>query len=91
MKLLNDDHAYREFGVFIRAGRERKGYTQSEMAEMVGVSASYYCYFETGKRKMTLPMAMKLCAVLDLDMTEFIMRSVRKTAVAMRNKENRPD
>ena len=60
MKLLNNEQAYKRFGIFIRAARERKGFTQAEVAEMLGVSTSYYAYMESGSRKDTLPMALNI-------------------------------
>lgn len=80
MKLLNNEQAYKRFGAFIRAARERKGYTQVEVAELLGVSGSYYAYMETGQRKATLPMALNICTILDADLNDFINVSARKKA-----------
>ena len=80
MKLLDSDQAYRSFGTFIRAGRERRNYTQAEMAEILGISPSHYAYFESGSRRATLPMALNICSVLGLDINDFIAISARRKA-----------
>lgn len=45
--------------------RERKGYTQKEMAEKLGITQSYYAKFEYGQRQPNLETLAKLPDLLD--------------------------
>jgi transcriptional regulator with XRE-family HTH domain len=87
MKLLDNDQAYKRFGAFIRAARERKGYTQAEVADLLGMSKSYYAYMEAGSRKATLPVALNICSLLDADINDFINVSTRKKAGVIQRTE----
>lgn len=87
MKLLNNEQAYKRFGAFIRAAREKRGYTQAEVAELLGVSGSYYAYVESGQRKATLPMALNICTILDADLNDFINVIARKKARVIQRTE----
>lgn len=44
--------------------REEAGLTQKQMAEKLGVSESYYCQLENGKRRMSLQIALDIAAIL---------------------------
>jgi transcriptional regulator with XRE-family HTH domain len=48
------------FGERIRQARKKKGYTQSELAEIVGISTSSVGQFEVGKNKPTLENLVKI-------------------------------
>ncbi|GAB6100400.1 hypothetical protein JCM16358_22790 [Halanaerocella petrolearia] len=39
--------------------------TQKQMAEKLGISESYYCLLENGKRPMKLKMALEIAKILD--------------------------
>lgn len=74
MKLATFDteKCQKDFGQFIMEARNRRGYTQTEFAELIGVSQSHYSYLELGKRNFDLAFAVKVCKALDVDMREFI-------------------
>lgn len=63
-----------EFGAFIREARERQNFYQADIAEKLGVSRSYYAYIETGSREIYFSLAVKICDVLKLDMSDFMKR-----------------
>lgn len=44
--------------------REKQGLTQKQIAEKLGISESYYCQLENGKRRMSLPVALQIAAIL---------------------------
>lgn len=48
----------------LRSFRERAGFTQRDMAAKLGISESYYCQLENGKRRMSLRMALAIAAIL---------------------------
>lgn len=74
MKVIEKDKISVEFGAFIREAREAKGLYQADVAEMIGVSRSYYAFIEGGQRDIYLTLAVNLCRVLDLDINDFMTR-----------------
>jgi len=74
MKTVSKEKISEEFGLFIREARERKGLYQADVAEQLGVSRVYYTYIETGKRDIYFTLAVNICRVLDLDISEFVKR-----------------
>ncbi|CAM3691825.1 helix-turn-helix domain-containing protein [Marinicrinis lubricantis] len=56
----------------IRAYRKLKGYTQTELAEKIGVSTSVLGAVERGNRRAEMAMVEKLCEVLCIDKSELL-------------------
>ncbi|MCI9279297.1 MAG: helix-turn-helix transcriptional regulator [Bacilli bacterium] len=46
--------------------REEYGYSLSYMAELLGISKSYYCQIEQKKRRLYYEMAKKIAFIFDL-------------------------
>jgi DNA-binding XRE family transcriptional regulator len=44
--------------------REEARLTQKQLAYKIGISESYYCLLEKGKRRMSLELALKIATVL---------------------------
>lgn len=74
MKTFEKEKVANEFGSFVREARERKGMTQYEIAEQLGVSRSYYTMIESGNREIYFTLAVNICKVLNLDINEFVKR-----------------
>ena len=55
---------YKDIGIRIRALRRSAGYTQEELAEKVGISASFMGHIERGSRIASLDTFVLLCNVL---------------------------
>lgn len=55
-------------GAKIRAVRREKGLTQAQLAERLGISASYLNLIEHHRRALPAPLLIKLAGVLDLDL-----------------------
>lgn len=72
MKKIDNSECLIGFGLFIRKERERRELTQVEMAQKLGISFNYYSLMERGKRNVDLIMAMRICAVLELDLSDYI-------------------
>ena len=72
MNQSKDGQFSKDFGDFILRGRLKKGLTQAELAEMLGLSQSYYAYIEHGKRNVFLDLAMRICNCLDLSLEDFV-------------------
>ena len=62
------------FGQFIKDGRKMRDMSQTEVAQMVGITQAYYSIIEKGAidRNIDLVLALKICQVLNLDMSNFI-------------------
>ncbi len=74
MKMIEKEKIAKEFGAFIREARESKGIYQADIAEKLGVSRSYYTMIESGNREIYFSLAVNICAVLDLNINEFMKR-----------------
>lgn len=55
------------FGAIIRKQRKALGYTQSDISEATGLSASFISELENGKTTIELGKALKLANILGLD------------------------
>ena len=55
------------FGAAIRQQRKALGYTQNDISEATGLSASFISELENGKTTIELGKALKLANVLGLD------------------------
>ena len=60
------------FGRYIKSARERQGLYQRQMADLVGVSQQYYSKIENGVRNVDFAVAIRICKVLRLDISDFI-------------------
>jgi hypothetical protein len=52
----------------VRALRRGRGLTQAQLAERLGISASYLNLIEHGRRNLSAPVLIKLASVLELDL-----------------------
>ena len=86
MPKYDAEKTYKQFGLFVKQARERKGLYQKEVAQMIGVSQPYYCQIESGTRQITMWAALNLCDILDLDFNDFIGSFNKKKASV-----NRPE
>lgn len=77
MKKIENSECLVGFGEFIKEGRKERDMLQSEVAELVGITQPYYSLIERGMtkdRNLDLVLALKICRVLRLDMSDFISR-----------------
>lgn len=74
MKKIENSECLVGFGNFIKEGRERRDMFQSEVAQICGITQSFYSYIERGARSVDLPLAIKICQALRLDINEFIKK-----------------
>lgn len=58
-------------GAKLRAFRRRQGLTQSDLAQRLGISASYLNLIENNRRPLTAPLLLKLAQVFQLDLAAF--------------------
>lgn len=55
----------------IREKREELGMSQKELAEACGITQSHLCDIEQGRNKPSLPLAVKIAQVLDVESIKF--------------------
>ena len=72
MKKIENSECLNGFGKFIRQGREKRDMLKTEVAIEVGISQAYYSYLERGEREIDFGLALKICQVLHLDLSDFI-------------------
>ena len=56
---------YETLGKTIKHFRLKKGYSQERLAEICDLSPSYLSYIETGKKRITLSLLIKIANELD--------------------------
>lgn len=71
MKTIDVRDCHAAFGKYIKTARERKGISQSEIANILGVSQPYYSRIESGQRDVDLAFAFKICDVIGVDIRDF--------------------
>lgn len=57
----------------IKAIREDKGLTQKIVSEKLGISESFYCQLEGGKRRMIIEYAVSIAIVLSTSLDEIFL------------------
>jgi transcriptional regulator with XRE-family HTH domain len=77
-RMLDDKACLRDFGEFIRLGRESQCLSQNHVASLLGISQQYYSHIEVGRRSVNLVMAMKICETLKLNLSSFIHTYCKK-------------
>ena len=51
--------------------RKKQRYSQREIAEMAGISQSYFCFIEKGSKAVKVETAMKIAKALDFPWVRF--------------------
>lgn len=72
MKKIENSVCLSDFGERVKAARIRKDLSQTEVAFAVGINQSQYCRIESAKREVDLMTAIRICKVLELDLSDFI-------------------
>ena len=73
---MNDKELEKSFGKMIRKKRNEMKLTQEQLAELVGISATYLRGVEHGNHSITWKIWLTLCKTLQLDINE-IMNKMR--------------
>lgn len=58
----------------LRSIRQEAKLTQAELANYLGKPQSYVSKYESGERRLDIPEIEVICAVLKVDLVEFIKR-----------------
>ena len=67
---MNSKELERSFGKMIRSKRNEKKITQEQLAELVGISATYLRSVERGDHSISWKIWLSLCKTLQLDIKE---------------------
>ncbi|GMA50179.1 hypothetical protein GCM10025857_15360 [Alicyclobacillus contaminans] len=59
----------------LRAARKRKGLTQQQVADRLGITLRSYQHYEYGERTPPLAKAMELAKLLDVDIYDLAGRN----------------
>lgn len=65
---------YKEIGLKIAYYRKKKGYTQAQLAEMVGISSNYLSLIERGNKGQSYSMEtlFKIAEALDVNVNDLL-------------------
>ena len=72
MKEIEKMECLKQLGALFGSERKRLGLTQVQVAGKVGIAQAHYCMIEQGKRDAEFVTIVKICKVLDVDLTAFI-------------------
>ncbi|WP_148260199.1 helix-turn-helix transcriptional regulator [Alicyclobacillus acidocaldarius] len=61
----------------LQEARRKKGLTQKQVADLLHVTVRSYQRYESGKRRLTLDMAVKLSDILGVDVRDLAQRQSR--------------
>ncbi|WDL98161.1 helix-turn-helix domain-containing protein [Alicyclobacillus sp. ALC3] len=64
-----------QFGVKLRNIRKRKGFTQKQLADSMGITVRAYQHYETGSRTPNIEKASKLAEILEVSLDELSVRN----------------
>ena len=67
-----------QFGRIIRTLREKRGWTQDEMAERAGMNATYLGFIERGENVPTLTIILLLAETLAVDAGDLVRDVARQ-------------
>ena len=73
---------YKDFGHRVRVIRRKQGITQEELAEQVGISASFIGHIERGSRIASLETLVALCNTLKTSPQHFLAASLEDELTA---------
>lgn len=63
---------YETFGVNLASARKARGYSQAEIASLLGITQSTYAGWETGTRKIQLSTMIQLSSLLNVSIDMLI-------------------
>ena len=70
------------FNENLRIARERKGISQKDLAESIGVAKSTYSLYESGNREPGVPTIKKIADVLNVSADELLGIKIEPTTLA---------
>lgn len=71
-RTTNDNINRLKFGLHVKKHREQKGYTQQELADMIGLTSKSISFIERGINYPSQENIFKLAVLLDMSLDEFV-------------------
>ncbi len=59
-----------QIGAWLTEKRTKKGLTQTDLGNKLGVTKQTICHYETGERSLTAKTFLRICKILDADPAE---------------------
>ena len=59
----------------LKSYRVKMGYTQEDMAEMLGITRNTYCNYEVQLRKLTIEKLTNIAKILKCDVADFFVKT----------------
>lgn len=76
---------YTDIGQRIRQKRIKKGLTQEQLSELVGIGASHMSHLEGGKTVPSMEVFIAICNALECSADELLCREIRKAQPILQN------
>ncbi len=70
-----------QIGAKLKVFRRRKGLTQKQVAELLGITVRAYQHYEAGDRNPTLEKSFKLAEILGIKVDELSVRDYTPISV----------
>lgn len=67
--------------------RQQANLTQAEVAELVGISRTFYSQIETGARRLEVELAKRIADLLDLDLNGLLLSDQKRRDARSGNDE----
>ena len=64
-----------QFGAKLKSFRKRKGLTQQQVADLMGITVRAYQHYETGDRTPNLKKSFELAEILGISLDELSVRN----------------
>ena len=61
-----------KYGLYVKQHRQKKGYTQETLAELIGLTPKSISYIERGENYPSQENIFKLAELLDMSLDEFV-------------------
>ena len=71
-----------EFRNLLREIRERRGFTQADIANRLGVQQSFVSKYEVGERRLDFPETVEVCAALEIRLSDFTKLYLKRVSNA---------
>lgn len=72
---------YKMLGTRVREVRKNKGYTQSELAEMIEYSVQHISHVETGSTKLSVELLVCIANALEVSLDELLRDSLKYSSM----------
>ena len=66
------------FGAVVRERREKRGFSQEELADRAGLHRTYVSLIERGRRTASIEVVRRVAEALDTSMSKLIAETERK-------------